>query len=218
LRQIAGELNPAEVLRALDDEKMLGVVSPALSGPKLNLQGFAKLLKARQLVPFGIDLKVNNLILFLSILCEKLAPKERAGLLRAIAVERSETGQLNRLPERAKKLEKTLKSAKLQKASRIYQVLSEEGGELLLHLFMNTQQRLVQDRIRNYLSKYLLAAAEITDRDIEAEGLKPGTPKFRTRKAEKVAARLDARPRKPAPAVMPAPEVMAAAAPSRRIL
>lgn len=218
LRQVAGELNPAEVLRALDDEKLLQVISPALTGPKLNLQGFTKLLKVKQLIPFGIDLKVNNLTLFVHILCEKLTAKERSAVLRAIAAERSETAQVNKLPERAKKLEKTLKSAKLQRASQVYQVLNEESGELPLYLFLNTQQRLVQDRIRNYLTKYLLAAAEVSDRDVEAEGLRPGTPKFRARKAEKVAARLDARPRKPAPAVMPAPEVMVAAAPSRRIL
>jgi tRNA nucleotidyltransferase/poly(A) polymerase len=216
LRQIASELNPAEVLRALDEEKMMGVVSPALTGPKLNLQGFSKLLKVKQLIPFGIDFKANNLLLFLHLLSEKLTPKERAAMLKAIGIERAELTQLNKLPERARKLEKALKSAKLQKASQVYQVLSEESGELPLFLYMNTAQRLVQDRIRNYLTKYLPAAAEVTDQEIEAEGLKPGTPKFRNRKAEKVAARLDARIRKPS--VAAEPEVMVAAAPSRRIL
>ncbi|MCS7023792.1 MAG: hypothetical protein NZV14_03240 [Bryobacteraceae bacterium] len=216
-RQIANEMNPTEVLRALEEEGMLALVSPALSGAKLNLQGFSKLLKVRQLIPFGIDLKVNNLILFLHLLSEKLTPKERAGLLKAIGAHRSEIQQLNQFPQRAKALEKVLKSAKLQKASQIYQALQQEGGEVALYLFITTQQRLVQDRIRNYLTKYLLAASEITDRDIEAEGLKPGTPKFRARKIERVYERLDSRPRKQNPAPLAAPPA-ALAAPSRRII
>lgn len=218
LRQIAGELNPADVLKALDDENMMGVVSPALTGPKLNLQGFSKLLKVRQLIPFGIDFKANNQLLFLFLLSEKLSTRERSAMFKAIGLERGEVAQINKLPERSRKLEKALKSARLQKASQIYTLLNQESGELPIFLFMNTQQRLVQDRIRNYFTKYLLGAAEVTDQEIEAEGLKPGTPKFRTRKAEKVASRLDARIRKPAPTAAMEPEVAVAAPPSRRIL
>lgn len=104
---------------------------------------------------------------------------------------------------RARKLEKTLQSAKLQKASQVYSLLAPEKGETVVFLYLTTQQRLVQDRIRNYLQKYILAASEVTSEEVEAEGLKPDSPKFAKRKAEKIAARLDARPRKaPEPPIL----------------
>lgn len=205
LRQTASEPNPGDVLKALDEEKLLRRVSPALTGQKLNPQGFARWTKARQLVPFGIEFRVNPFPLFLYLMMERLTAKERAALLKAVAATRGEADQAARLESRAKKLESALKSAKLQKASQVYEALAGEAGETILFLYMRTQQRLVADRIRNYLQKYLPAAAEITGKDIEAEGLKPGTPKFARRKAEKIAARLDARVRKPAPTPEPAP-------------
>ncbi|HUQ94729.1 MAG TPA: hypothetical protein VM120_23815 [Bryobacteraceae bacterium] len=207
LRYAANEANPGEVLKALEEEKLLGLVSPALTGAKLNLPGFAKLLKSRQLVPFGIEFRADNFLLLLHLLTEKLSPKERTAMLKAIGAERPEVSAMDKLAAKAKKLESALKSAKLQKPSQIYGITSQEPGEVALFLFMNTEQRLVQDRLRNYLQKYLPAAYEVTDAEIEAEGLKPGTPKFAKRKADKIAARLDARPKKVLP---PAPEEPAA--------
>lgn len=209
----ANELNAAEVLKALEEEKLLAAVSPALTGQKLNLQGFAKLQKARLNVPFGVEFVVNNFTLFLDLITEKLTSKERAAMMKAIAATRAESDSVAKLEARSKKLETALKSAKLQKPSQIYNVIAPEAGETVLFLLMRTQQRIVQDRIRNYLQKYLLAAAEITDKEIETEGLKPGTPKFKARKAERIKTRLDARPKKPA--AVPVAEAVPAAAGAR---
>jgi tRNA nucleotidyltransferase (CCA-adding enzyme) len=193
LRQTANELNPGDVLKALEEEK---------------------LLKVRQLMPFGIDMAVNNFALLLHLLTEKLSPKERVAMMKAIAAERSDTDAVAKMQAKARKLESALKSAKLQKPSKIYAVIAPEAGETILFLYMQTTQRIVQDRIRNYLQKYLPAAAEITDKDIETEGLKPGTPKFVKRKAELIAKRLDARPKKVEP--IPIPEPVVPAGPARR--
>ncbi len=210
LRQIAKEPNPAETLRAFDDEKLLAPIAQFLTGPKLNLAGFAKLLKARQLVPFGIEFRVNPFPLFLFLFTERLTPKERTTIFKAVGIKRADTEAVSRMELKSRKLETALKSARLQKPSQIYEVLSPERGEYILFLYLRTGQRLVQDRIRNYLQKYLPAALEINEKDIEAEGLKPGTPKFAKRKAEKIAVRLDTRVKKPAPA--PEPELVAAGA------
>lgn len=213
LQQIAKEPNPADVVQALAEEGLLELVSPALRAAKLNLQGFAKLTKARQLVPFGLTFPVNDFALFLHLITEKLTPKERAAMMKAVGADRSVSGLVRTLETRAKKLEAALKSAKLHKASQIYQVLAEEPGETVLFLYLNTKIRLVQDRIRNYLQKYLPAAAEVSDREIEAEGLTPGMPKFAKRKAEKIAAKLDARVRR---APLPPPFEMAPTENQRR--
>ena len=85
----------------------------------------------------------------------------------------------------AKKLERELKSAKLQKASQLYQVLVKAPGELVMYLMVYSDQRLVQDRIKNYFQKYLPASLEITDEMVAATGVAPGTPKFQRRRRKR---------------------------------
>ena len=208
LRNIAAESNPGDILQALEQEKLLELIAPFLSGPRLNLAGFAKLLKARQLLPFGVDAHIDHTALFFYLLNEKLSPKERTELARALAMEKSEAEGWQKLEPRAKKLEKELQGAGLQKPSALYHVLSKAPGEQIIFLLLKSTQRLVLDRIRNYYQKYLPAAQEVTERDVIAAGAQPGTPKFQKVKDQLIAARLDARPKKPPvppPVEVPAP-------------
>jgi hypothetical protein len=64
----------------------------------------------------------------------------------------------------------------------------------------------VQDRIRAYYSKYLPLAQEVTEEQVAATGLKPGTPKFEKTFRDMVTTHLNARPKKIPP---PEPEVIA---------
>ena len=204
LRHIAEDPNAGEILKTLEEEKLIGLYLPALSGPKLNLAGFTKLQKARQLVPFGAEFQIVNMGLFLSILMEKLTPKERAALVKSAALTKADLNAMQKLEPAAKKLEKTLKGAKLQKPSALFAVLSEAAGEQMLYLLVRSGERIVQDRIRNYLQKYLPAAQEVTDKDVTAaKGVEPGSPKFKKAKSEVIAARLDARPKKVPPPTEP---------------
>ena len=116
---------------------------------------------------------------------------------------KAEINAWQKLDGAAKKLEREVKSPKLQKASQVYQVLAKAPGEQILYLVLNSEQRIVQDRIRNYFQKYLPASLEITDEVVRAAGVTPGTPKYQRVKEELILARLDARPKKPAPAPEP---------------
>ncbi|MEO7144247.1 MAG: hypothetical protein ABI165_12190 [Bryobacteraceae bacterium] len=206
LRAIAVEANAGEVLHTLAEERLLKLYSPALEGAKLNQQGFAKLLKARQLVPAGIQFYADDLPLFLYLLTEKLNAKETAALVEKAALERAETGAWLKLEAKSKKLEKELKSAKLTKPSALYQALVKAEGNQILFLLIYSQQRIIHDRLRNYLQKYLPAAQEIADNELEGlTDAKPGTPKFAKAKEELIYARLDGRSKKPAPPVEEAP-------------
>lgn len=215
--EIAGEANPGEVLKALEEEELLSLFSPALTGPKLNMAGFSRLLKARQLIPFGVDLPINGLALFLHVLTEKLTPKENALLATTIEMRKAESDLAPKLAARAKQLEKEAKSAKLKKPSQVYAVLSKAAGEELIFLYLTSELRLVQDRIKNYIQKYLPAAQEITDRQVAAMDLVPGTPKFKKRKEEMILARVDVRVKKapPPPETEPVPPPEPARPPGR---
>jgi tRNA nucleotidyltransferase/poly(A) polymerase len=208
LKKIASEMNIADLVRVLDEEKLLTLFSPALTGAKINTAGLQKLQKAKQLASVGIDLQVDQLSLFLNILTEKLSPAERTAMADHLGMEKETIDAWHKLDARAKKLEKDLKSPKLQKPSHLYNLLSKAAGELILYLLVRSGERLVQDRIKNYLQKYLPAAQEITDREVLATGVQPGTPKFEKARAELIATRLDARPKKaPPPPEEPIPVV-----------
>jgi tRNA nucleotidyltransferase/poly(A) polymerase len=214
LRHTANEPNCADVIRVLQEEKLLTLYSPALEGAKLNMPGLLKLQKARQTVPFGVDIHLEPLGVFLYFLGEKLAAKERAAFIKEMGLSRKDVDQWQKLEQKAKKLEKDLKSAKLQKPSHIYLALSKAAGDQILFLLSHSSERLVHDRIKNYLQKYLPAAQEITERDVVAAGAKPGTPKFQKLREELILTRLDARPKK-VPPPEPAPAGAPAGAPAR---
>jgi tRNA nucleotidyltransferase (CCA-adding enzyme) len=196
LRHIASEPNCADVVRVLEEEKLLSLFSPDLAGAKLNHAGLQKLQKARQLVPFGIDIHLESVGLFVYFLTEKLPVKEQTAFAERIRLSKQELDQWHKLEAKSRKLEKDLKSAKLQKPSKIYQVLSAAPGDQILFLLAHSSERLVTDRIKNYFAKYLPAAQEITEREVLATGARPGTPKFQKAREELIFTRLDARPKK----------------------
>ncbi len=166
LRQIGLEPLAGEILKAFEEERLLPLISPALAGPKLNLPGFQKLHKAKQLLPFDIDLGVNQFALFLNVFLEKLTPKERASLVKAIGFSKDDLDSVAKMEAKAKKLEKELTGARLQRPSALYGLLSKMPGELIVYLLLRSNQRIVVDRLKNYLQKYLPAAREITEVEI----------------------------------------------------
>ncbi|MBV8070899.1 MAG: hypothetical protein JO270_13400 [Acidobacteriaceae bacterium] len=210
LHQVALDPVTGEILKALEEENLIQLFSPALTGPKLNLQAFQKLQKARQSFPFGIDIGGNSYALFLFLIQEKLTAKERAGLIKAAALPKAELDAAAKLDGKAVKVEKEIAKAKITRPSALYAILSNVPGEILLFLLMRSGQRIVIDRIKNYLQKYLPAAQEITDKAVMERGAEPGTAKFAKLQQQMIAERLDARPKKvvvqeppPPPPVVP---------------
>lgn len=207
LRQMAEETNVHDLIKALEEEKLLELISPALAAGKVNYGSLARLQKAYQMAPFEFSL--HRLPLFLEVLMEKLNAKEQAALAKACALSRAELNARRKLGPAAKKLERALKSPKLTKPSALYQLLSKAPGEQILWLAVYSSQRIVQDRIKNYFQKYLPAALEITPEMVAATGPEPGTPKFQRALEEMILARLDARPKKaPLPKPPPPPPSM----------
>ncbi len=205
LRKMSEEPNAGDLIEGLEQEKLLDLYSTALSGPKTNLPTFQKLQKARQMAPVGIEFKIHPLPLFLNVLFEKLNAKERADLIKNAGLTKAEVAASQKLDAVAKKLERDLKSAKLQKASQLYQVMVNAPGEAVMYLVLHSQQRIVQDRIKNYFQKHLPASLEITNEVVAATGVAVGSPKFQKAKEQMILTRLDARPKKVAPEPEPTP-------------
>jgi tRNA nucleotidyltransferase (CCA-adding enzyme) len=216
LKQIANEPNPSEVVRALEQDGFLALFSPALSGSKLNLAGLVKLEKVRKLLPPEAGAGPVGWGPFLYVLTENLNAKDKLALIKQIEMRKSEVDIWQKLPARAKKTEGVLKSTRLKKPSQIYDVLSKTPADEILFLLYHSSLRLIQDRIRNYLQKYIPLSQEITDAEVEAKGVTMGTPKFQKLKAEMVSARLDGRTKKPPPPPVEPVAVVAAMQRGRR--
>ncbi len=200
LLRMAAEPNVAELVKVLEQEQLLPLFSPHLTGSKVNHAGFQKLQRTMQLLPHGVDLGLNPVGLFLFLLAEKLAPKERASLIQTAGLLPAEVDLWQKIETRAKRLEKALASPALKKPSKIYSVAASAAGDEVLFLLCRSGQRTVVDRLKNYLQKYALTALEVTDADVvQATGLEPASAKFAKAKAERIAARLDARPKRTAP-------------------
>lgn len=196
LRAMAAEPYPVLLLETLEREKLLALFSPALQAQRLNTTGFSKLEKARQSIPFGVDFRVDNFSLFCYLLTERLTPEDRTAMARHLGMSSEEAGSWQQLEDRARRLESGLKSPRLNRASLVYRALREEPGELILFLLLRSGQRLVTDRIKNFLYKYLPAAHEIRNSDLAHLNLERDSPEYQQARDRWLCALLDGRSRK----------------------
>jgi tRNA nucleotidyltransferase (CCA-adding enzyme) len=208
LQHIAAEPSPSEVLQALAEGGLLSLFSPALSGAKLNLPALIRLEKALRLAESANIVVSPRLPAFLHALTAKLTPKEKSALFKAVDMPKAEIDQMRNLEPRVRKLEQALKSPRVRKPSHVYQILADAPPDEMVFLLANSTQRTVQERIRNYLQKYLPAMQELPAGEWQAIEGQPGTPKYMRSRQAFLAAHLDARPKPPEPQP-PEPEPVA---------
>ena len=111
-----------------------------------------------------------------ALLVENLPPKERSAVAE---LDSEHSGCLAQTRYSFGKARKGDASASMHKASKIYALLKNAPGEQVTYLALRSTQRVVQDRIRNYVTKYVPAAQEITDLQVIEAGFKVGTREVR---------------------------------------
>jgi tRNA nucleotidyltransferase/poly(A) polymerase len=210
LRRIAGEDNPSELLRVLDQAGLLALFSPALAGEKLPLAGIGKFEKAAAVLPDDAPSRAARFGPFLCALTEKLAPKEKQALIQSTGMLKADLDLWQKVEVRARKLENALKSARIRKPSHVYQTVGPAAPDEVLFLLYHSTVKPVQERIRNYYQKYLPMVFEIPPEEFASITAKPGTPKFQKAYEEVILKALDRRPKRPVPAEEPEPVVEAA--------
>ncbi|HEY3839129.1 MAG TPA: hypothetical protein VGL72_21290 [Bryobacteraceae bacterium] len=193
LKQIAQEPLAGEILKEYQSAGLMPLFSAALAGDKLDVHALEKLERLRKLIPQSLFGPAGGWLAFVDVLTAPLNAREKPELARNVGMDRGATDAIKKLPADAKKLESVLKSARMQKPSHVYFALESASGDLILYLLYQSQQRIVQDRMRNYLQKYLPAAQEaavdVTEKKARVEAI--------TRK-------LNARPKKIPPPVIEA--------------
>ena len=200
LLNVAAESNACEVVQALEQENLLTLFSPALTNAKSNLQGLGRLEKAERLVESANLSAEPRVTLFLHALTAKMTPREKSEFLKAASLPKSELERLRNLEPQAHKVELALRSARVRKPSHVYEILAAADAASIVFLLAHSEQKAVQERVRNYLQKYLPIMQEATASDWQVIEGQPGTPKYKRNRQAFLAARLDVRPRKPAEA------------------
>jgi len=209
LKHIAVEDNPAEILRALEEAGLLSLISPALTGPKLNVPGLAKFEKIARIVPDEPRFRSARRGPLLYALTEKLTTKEEQALIKATELRKPEVDVWQKVEARAKKLETALRSARIRKASQVYFIVVKAEPDEILFLMYHSALKPVQERLRNYFQKYVPALLEVTPEEWAAVDAKAG-PKAKKAREEFITNRLDRRPRKVVPPPEPPPPVVEA--------
>jgi tRNA nucleotidyltransferase/poly(A) polymerase len=197
LRRIGAEDNPSEILKSLEEAGLLVLFSPALTGGKLNLQGLAKFEKICRMMPDDVRHRAARVGPFLFVVAEKLALKEKQALVKTTEMPKSDQDAWQKLEARSKKLETSLRSARIHKASQVYHIVAGANVDEVIFLLYHSSYKPVQERLRNYYQKYLLAVQEITPEEWATVEGTPGTPKYNKARDEFVTHRLDRRVKKP---------------------
>jgi tRNA nucleotidyltransferase/poly(A) polymerase len=214
LRRISAEDHPGEIFKGLEEIGLLALFSPAL-GPKMNLPGLAKFDKICRLVPDDARWRAARFGTFMFALTEKFTPKERHALIKATEMPKADVAEWQKLEARAKKLESALKSARIRKASHVYQIVCSAQPDEVLFTLYHSAVKPVQERLRNHFGKYLLQIAEITPEEWASIEVKPGTPKYAKARDAFIANRLDRRVKKVVEEPPPPPPVQEAVAARR---
>ena len=177
-RQISREREPAEILKALDKEKLLVVLHPRLVGPRLDWQGMARATKG-SLGLAAAGLRVQSFPLFLYLLTRMLPPRDQTQVAERLHLKRPERDTFRKLGENARRLAKELGGKTAGTPTKLYQLLSAAPPELILLVQAEYSQTTIQTRIRNYLRKYLPLRSKLPEKELQELGVAPETPRFR---------------------------------------
>jgi len=206
LKRIGMEDGPAEILKALEDNGLVALLLSTLAGPKLNLPGLAKFEKLARMLPDDARTRAARVGPFFYVLTEKLTPRERQALPKAIEMPKADVDAWHKLEGRAKKLESALKSARIRKPSQVYHLVAAAPPDEVLFLLYRSTARPVQDRLKAYFQKYLVTIQEITPEEWASIDSKPGTSKqYAKAREDFITERLDRRPPRKPPEEPPPP-------------
>ncbi len=152
IAQIAYEDDPLHVVRTLEKEGWLKVLSPHWTSVKADSASLAQLLKTRQQMnELGHHPDPAPAVMY--FLTARLSDKEIADM-RKLMPRRDLVEAWKDLESNAKSLAKRLTSKEAATPSRTWKLLFESRPEMILFLSVTARQQAVVQKIKNYLTKW----------------------------------------------------------------
>ncbi|HSA93949.1 MAG TPA: hypothetical protein VLE48_13125 [Terriglobales bacterium] len=152
IEQLAYEENPLVILRALEKEGWLKVLSPHWTVGKADADSLAKMQRTRELmVQHGFVPEASAASMY--FLTRRLADRDITALQKLIP-RRTLVEKWNRLHDEAKALATRLSGKEAATASKTWRLLSEAAPETILFLEVTARAQSVRQKIRNFFGKW----------------------------------------------------------------
>jgi tRNA nucleotidyltransferase/poly(A) polymerase len=152
IEQLAYEDDPLNVIRVLEKEGWLKVLSPHWTVAKVDTAGLSQLMKMRQQMnELGYAPDPSPAVLH--FLTARLNDKESADIRKAIP-RRDLAEAWRDLEDNAKDLAKRLSGKEAATPSRTWKFLSSARQEMVLFLAVTARQQAVAQKIKNFFTKW----------------------------------------------------------------
>jgi tRNA nucleotidyltransferase (CCA-adding enzyme) len=152
IEQLAYEDDPLNVVRVLEKEGWLKVLSPHWTTAKVDTNGLSELMKTRQQMN-ELGYAPDPAAAVLYFLTSKLSDKEVSDV-RKLIPRRDLVEAWRDIGDHAKELAKRLSGKEASTPSRTWKLLSNARQEMVLFLAVTARQQAVEQKIKNFFIKW----------------------------------------------------------------
>jgi tRNA nucleotidyltransferase/poly(A) polymerase len=152
IEQLAYEEDPVHIIKILEKEDWLKVLSAHWTTAKIDTAGLTQLMKTRQQMgEFGLNPDPAPAVMY--FLTARLTDKEVSDMQKMIP-RRDVVEAWRDLEDNSKELARKLTGKEAATPSRTWKLLSESRPEMVLFLEVTAKQQAVLQKIRNFLGKW----------------------------------------------------------------
>ena len=176
IEQLAYEEDPLHIVRTLEKENWLKVLSEHWTTAKVDTNGLSALIKTRQQMN-ELGYWPDPAAAVMYFLTSRLSEKEIADMRRMIPRKTLVEGWKD-LEDHAKGLVKKLSGKESATPSRTWRVLSEARPEMILFLSVTARQQAVLQKIKNFFTKWRQVQQKIPLPEMTELHITPQLPEY----------------------------------------
>jgi len=177
VEQLAHEENPLDVLKALEKEGWLKVLVPHFSMSKVDTAGLTALFKTKQQIQ-EIGLNPDSSPIVMYFLTHKLGEKEVSAIQKQIP-NKGFIQRWRNLEDDAKDFSKQLNAKDLAIPSHAWKFLMQSRPETLLFTAITARAGAVEQRIKNFLTKWPLTRQKLPFPEMAEMRITPELPEYK---------------------------------------
>jgi tRNA nucleotidyltransferase (CCA-adding enzyme) len=152
IEQLAYEDDPLNVVRVLEKEGWLKVLSPHWTTAKIDTDGLSELIRTRQQMN-ELGYAPDPAAAVLQFITAKLSDKEISDI-RKLIPRKDLVAAWRDIGDHAKELAKRLSGKEAATPSRTWKLLSNARQEMVLFLAVTARQQAVEQKIKNFFTKW----------------------------------------------------------------
>jgi tRNA nucleotidyltransferase (CCA-adding enzyme) len=176
IEQLAYEDDPLHIIRVLEKEGWLKVLSAHWTTAKVDANGLSQLMKTRQQMnELGYQPDPAPAVMY--FLTSRLSDKEIADM-RKLIPRKTLVESWKDLEDNAKDLAKKLTGKESATPSRTWQVLSSARPEMILFLAVTARQQTVLQKIKNFFTKWRQVQQKIPLPEMTELHITPQLPEY----------------------------------------